>query len=185
VVRVVARGGGADDPVTRLVGTLTGLGVELGAIRGALGPLSTTSPLAGELRELREALLRMMLKISVDLARPDGDEPAQWLAPKLDALAESLKSRDSEAWLAPRLDALVARLAETLRASAEKRAAGGTGDLAPLLAQVRRIEQSLGPIAGAAAEQREGDNVLANKMVQIIELLEQLDARLTDRASPR
>src|SRR5262249_54771825 len=86
-VRQRRMGGGADDPVTRLVGTLSGLGVELGAIRGALGPLATNSPLAQELKELREALLRMMLKISVDLAAREASreptEPADngWIAP--------------------------------------------------------------------------------------------------------
>jgi len=33
-------------------------------------------------------------------------------------------------------------------------------------------------VISAAADQRGGDTLLANKMVQIIELLEQLDARL-------
>jgi hypothetical protein len=54
-------------------------------------------------------------------------------------------------------------------------------DSQQLLAQVRRIEQSLVPVVGAAVEQRAGDTLLANKMVQIIELLEQLDARLSAR----
>jgi hypothetical protein len=37
------------------------------------------------------------------------------------------------------------------------------------------------PVVGAAVEQRAGDQALALKMVQIIELLEQLDARLGGR----
>jgi len=36
-------------------------------------------------------------------------------------------------------------------------------------------------VVGAAVEQRAGDTLLANKTVQIIELLEQLDARLSTR----
>jgi hypothetical protein len=51
-----------------------------------------------------------------------------------------------------------------------------------LLAQVRRIEDTLVPVVGAAVEQRAGDQALALKMVQIIELLEQLDARLGGRS---
>jgi hypothetical protein len=98
-------------------------------------------------------------------------------------------SRDPASWLGPRLDALT----ESLRASAASaahaaRGGGVTGnatgnviDAQQLLAQVRRIEQSLVPVVGAAVEQRAGDTLLANKMVQIIELLEQLDARLSTR----
>ena len=41
-----------------------------------------------------------------------------------------------------------------------------------LLAQVRRIESTLVPVVNAAVQQRESDSVLANKMVQIIELLD-------------
>jgi len=53
-------------------------------------------------------------------------------------------------------------------------------DAKAILAQVRRIEDTLKPVVGAAVEQRAGDTLLANKMVQIIELLEQLDARLSN-----
>ena len=51
-------------------------------------------------------------------------------------------------------------------------------DAAAVAAQIRRIESSLVPVVSAAVDQRAGDTLLANKMVQIIELLEQLDARL-------
>jgi hypothetical protein len=51
-------------------------------------------------------------------------------------------------------------------------------DTQALLAQFRRIEDTLRPVVGAAVEQRAGDTMLANQMVQIIELLEQLGARL-------
>jgi hypothetical protein len=63
--------------------------------------------------------------------------------------------------------------------SAPGSAPGSAIDAQRLLEQVRRIEQSLVPVVGAAVEQRAGDTLLANKMVQIIELLEQLDARLS------
>ena len=132
-------GGGADDPVTRLVGTLSGLGNELGSIQKAL--------------------------------------------------VERVPTPDSEAWLGPRLDALAAWLAETVKTRAATAAAAPTpapfngtassAEAQQLLQQVRRIEQTLVPVVGAAVDQRAGDTLLANKMVQIIELLEQLDARLT------
>jgi hypothetical protein len=53
-------------------------------------------------------------------------------------------------------------------------------DSQALLAQFRRIEDTLRPVVGAAAEQRAGGTLLANQMVQIIELLEQLGARIGD-----
>lgn len=205
-VRQRRMGGAADDPVSRLVGTLSGLGAELGAIRDAVGTANPGAALADELRGLREA---------VDRARPGaavadelrqlrdavaGAAPTADVADELRALREAMlravmrtsaeaASHDPERWLGPRLDAL----AENLRASAASAAHAARGgapaghapgnviDAQQLLAQVRRIEQSLVPVVGAAVEQRAGDTLLANKMVQIIELLEQLDARLSTR----
>ena len=54
-----------------------------------------------------------------------------------------------------------------------------------LLSQIRRLEDTLVPVVGAAVESRAGDQVLAQKMVQIIELLEQLDARISLAFRPR
>ncbi len=171
-VRQRRMGGSADDPVARLVGTISGLGSDL----KSLGP----APLVQEVRELRGALLQALAQQS------PSSEP--WLAPRLDALAEGLEHRDSEAWLGPRLDALAAWLAETFRKHSEPLPATtlkGTGstpaviDAQRLLEQIKRIEQSLVPVINTAVEQRAGDTMLANKMVQIIELLEQLDARLS------
>ncbi len=153
-VRQRRMGGGADDPVTRLVGTLSGLGVELSTIREALGHTSPTE-LTGEVRLLREAILRAVMKTSQEAAE-----------------------RDLEPWLRPRLDTL----AESLRIAGTSKPTGTTSsvpDAGQILAQVRRIEQSLVPVIGNAVEQRAGDTLLANKMVQIIELLESLDARLS------
>ena len=169
-VRQRRMGGAADDPVSRLVGTISGLGSDL----QTLGP----APMVAEVRELREALLRTLAK---PVAAPAAD-PEKWLGPRLDALAEGLEHRDSEAWLGPRLDALAAWLAETFRKHSEPlpaKAGPGVIDAQQLLEQVKRIERSLVPVVGAAVEQRAGDTLLANKMVQIIELLEQLDARLS------
>ena len=220
-VRQRRMGGGTDDPVTRLVGTLSGLGAELGAIHGALAA-NPGAAVAGELRALREIVgaanlhgevaneLRALRDI-VDNANPNAElteevralreavgsaNPNAELTAELRALREAVlrvvtrtsadaASRDPQAWLGPRLDAL----AESMRhaaASATQAARGGhpgPGSVldAQLLQQVRRIEQSLVPVVGAAVEQRAGDTLLANRMVQIIELLEQLDARLSMR----
>jgi hypothetical protein len=151
-VRQRRMGGGDDDPVTRLVGTLSGLGAELGAIKSALTIAAKQA--------------------SADAATRD---PEDWLAPRLDALTESLRAH-------------AARPIEVLAPSHDGNGGNGNGNgnhdkaaAAELLAQVRRIEETLVPVVGAAVEQRAGDQALALKMVQIIELLEQLDARLGGR----
>jgi hypothetical protein len=206
-VRQRRMGGAADDPVTRVVGTLSGLGAELGAIRDAVGSAAPGAALAGELRRLREVVgaaapgaavadeLRA-LREAVAGAAPTAD-----LADELRALREAIlrsvmrtsaeaAAHDPERWLGPRLDALADSLRAAAASAAQSGPTGGsvagsvTGsaiDAQQLLAQVRRIEQSLVPVVGAAVEQRAGDTLLANKMVQIIELLEQLDARLSVR----
>jgi hypothetical protein len=167
-VRQRRMGGSDTDPVVRLMGTLNGLGEELsaigskiGGIDGSRGTAELAREMTRELRELREAMLLAAKKASADAA-----------------------TRDPEAWLAPRLDALAAGLraqAETVNVVDTGGNGHGHRDAEAILAQVRRIETTLGPVVGAALQQREGDQVLANKMVQIIELLEQLDARLALR----
>jgi hypothetical protein len=232
-VRQRRMGGAADDPVSRLVGTLSGLGAELGAIRDAVGSATPGAALTAELRELREVIgsaapmaeltdelraLRQIAGSAAPVSALAGElralreavgaaNPTAEVVDELRALREAMlralvrssaetASHDPERWLGPRLDAL----AESLRAarstahppppghpapSGRSAAAGGLQgtviDAQQLLAQIRRIEQSLVPVVGAAVEQRAGDTLLANKMVQIIELLEQLDARLSPR----
>lgn len=86
------------------------------------------------------------------------------------ALAKGLEARDSETWLGPRLDALAAWLAETFQKHLGKPTTNGSPqviDAEALIRQVRQLEQQIEPLRG-------DNTVLANKMVQIIELLEQL-----------
>jgi len=119
------------------------------------------------LRDLDEAIgtLERHADVVDPAPRPlEGDG----VAPKLDAIADSLPIhaehmcvQASSAPHAPRLG--------TDPGSIEAEA---------LLAQIRRIEDPLLPVVGAAVESRAGDTLLANKMVQIIELLRTLDARL-------
>ncbi|HWU89274.1 MAG TPA: hypothetical protein VN253_18535, partial [Kofleriaceae bacterium] len=163
-VRQRRMGGGGDDPVVRLVGTLSGLGAELSAIGARIGTLAGargTAELVHELRGLRDVIVLAAKQTSADAVRRD---PESWLSPRLDALAESLRAATETAHMAGGVG----------------NAGGGIrrDDAEAILAQVRRIESSLAPVVSAVLQQREGDQVLANKMVQIIELLEQLDARL-------
>jgi hypothetical protein len=89
-VRQRRMGGGADDPVTRLVGTLSGLGVELSAIRTALAAPGPTAELGGEVRALRQAVVSAAQRATADDAA--ARDPEDWLGPKLDALAAGLRS---------------------------------------------------------------------------------------------
>jgi len=186
-------GGGDADPVTRLVGTLTGLGAELEAIKHSIGSIAAASPrsaeLTSEVRGLRGTLLEAAGKAAAAAAAKTAERPAEtswesWLGPRLDALAawlaESHRGRASEieGWLGPRLDALSASMHAAATAAHGARGGDKVIDTQALLAQFRRIEDTLRPVVGAAAEQRAGDTLLANQMVQIIELLEQLGARL-------
>ena len=191
-VRRRRMGGGDADPVTRLVGTLSGLGAELDAIKQAMSQLASARPieLTAEVRELRGALIAAAGKAAERADKAADHTWEGWLGPRLDSLAawlaESNRGRatEMESWLGPRLDALaVAMNAAAKQAAHAPRVGSGSGsdkviDTQALLAQFRRIEDTLRPVVGAAAEQRAGDTLLANKMVQIIELLEQLDARL-------
>jgi hypothetical protein len=116
-----------------------------------------------------------------------GASQESWLGPRLEAtaawLAEAMRGRPNEleSWLGPRLDQLAQRLQALSPPKVEARGTDPGNkilDAEQLLAQVRRIEDTLVPVVGAAVESRAGDTLLANKMVQIIELLEMLDARL-------
>ncbi len=161
-VRQRRMGGSDTDPVVRLMGTLTGLGVELGAIRGALSEQNGAAEVSAELRHLREVMIQATRKTLTDQAERD---PQTWLGPRLDALADGLR----------------AQAARPIEVAVEKPKPDIDIDANAkwLLAQVRRIESTLVPVVTAAAEQRGSDTLLANQMVQIIELLEQLDARLS------
>ena len=192
-VRQRRMGGSEADPVTKLVGTLSGLGADLGSIKDAIAAAKQTD-IATELKQLRGVV---SLAASKSPPPPPPQESAEsWLGPRLDNLAAWLAesrnpsngngTHELQSWLAPRLDAI----AETLRAHAESLRAQphaprlgtdpGLAEIDPdaLLGQIRRIEETLLPVVGAAVESRAGDTLLANKMVQIIELLKSLDARL-------
>jgi hypothetical protein len=80
-------GGGDADPVARLLG---GLGDELAALRGALGESSRTAELTGEIRALREAVVRMAKSATADAAARDVED---WLAPRLDSLTDALQAQ--------------------------------------------------------------------------------------------
>ncbi len=160
-VRQRRMGGNDADPVTKLVGTLSGLSADLDAIKGAIAG-ARQPELTSELVKLRTAVQQAAQRPPAP-PRPPIDSTQNWLAPKLDAIAESLRTH-----------------AEHLRDSAPTRLGTDPGslDAESLMAQIRRIEDSILPVVGAAVEGRAGDTLLANKMVQIIELLQSLDARL-------
>ena len=194
-VRQRRMGGGDADPVTRLVGTLSGLGSdlggELGALRSTIGDGAGTVTLATEVRQLREAMLLAAKSASATAAERD---PEGWLGPRLDALAESLRAQ-LERPLALATPVPAAALPAALPAGHAGNAGNGNGgnggaasdnwEIAELLAQVRRIESSLAPVVSAAVDQRGSDMFLAGKLVKILEMLEDLDARLSKAPARR
>ena len=172
-VRQRRMGGSDADPVTKLAGVMTGiatdLGSSLGAIRTSIDTVGNGSSLNAEIRDLRDAVLHLTKRSTEELATRD---PQHWLGERLDALATSLRA------LAERPQQVEVRQSPLHHGNGGERLPE-SWDAAHLLAQVKRIETFLLPIVKAANEQRENDTVLANKMVQIVELLEQLDARIT------
>nr|HEX4317824.1 DNA repair ATPase [Kofleriaceae bacterium] len=147
-VRQRRMGGGADDPVTRLVGTLSGLGKDITDAIAAAQAMQAAQAV--------EATAQAAARAASQKPPPD---PEQWLGPRLDNLA---------AWLA---DTVRQRPPAQPAAAAPAPAGPSVVDVSHIINHLRRIEASLEPVAGA-------DTVLANKMVQIIELLEQLNAQL-------
>src|SRR5688572_19305766 len=75
-VRQRRRGGSDADPVVRLMGTLDGLGSELGAIRTALSEQNGAREVSQELRELREVMIQAARRTLTDMAARD---PSSWL----------------------------------------------------------------------------------------------------------
>ena len=150
--------------------------LKLAELRGILSP-----DRARRWAEIKSELVRTRR-----MGGSDAD-PATRIAGTLTGIATELGERLSA--LHASLQAIATRPAAppvVLEKVIEKPAAGGivdNWDAAAVAAQIRRIEASLVPVVSAAVDQRAGDTLLANKMVQIIELLEQLDARLARRPS--
>jgi hypothetical protein len=171
-VRQRRMGGGADDPVTRLVGTLSGLSTDLSSIRDAVAN-ARSAELVDELRTGLGSLREVVGNTQQPQLLAEIRNVADTVRQATNHLSAQSAARDPESWLGPRLDNLAAWLADSL-----KHSNGGGGkpsnvvDVSELRAYLQRIEQTLEPVAG-------GDTLLANKMVQIIELLEQLQARLS------
>ncbi len=116
--------------------------------------------LGGELRDLREAVTAAAAQ-----ARPAADAAAG--------------GAGVEAWLAPRLDALAARLAEQLEQPTHVVVRYPTDGISNVLEQqIQLIERSLVPVVQAAIHQRGEDQILSAQVARVIELLEQLDARV-------
>ena len=115
--------------------------------------------IGGELRELRDAVT------AAAAARSPRDAAAG--------------AGDVAAWLGPRLDALAARLDQQLDKPAHVVVRYPTEGVSQVLEQqIQLIERSLVPVVQAAIHQRGEDQILSAQVARVIELLEQLDARV-------
>jgi hypothetical protein len=163
-VRQRRMGGGDDDPVTRLVGTLGGLGAELASIRDgivggfreALGNGQGVSQLAPELRALRDVVAAAAMRASADAAAKD---PEDWLGPRFEALTRAL-----------------AEMRQPVSIEVMNQAPPGVQEL--LEQQILLVEKAVMPVVHAVARDRGDGQALAAQMMQIIELLQDLDARM-------
>jgi hypothetical protein len=159
-VRQRRMGGGDDDPVTRLVGTLGGLGAELASIRDgikeALGNGHGVSQLAPELRALRDVVAAAAMRASADAAAKD---PEDWLGPRFEALTRALSE-----------------MRQPVSIEVQNQAPPGVQEL--LEQQILLVEKAVMPVVHAVARDRGDGQALAAQMMQIIELLQDLDARL-------
>jgi MoxR-like ATPase len=159
-VRQRRMGGGDDDPVTRLVGTLGGLGAELASIRDgikdALGNGHGVGQLAPELRALRDVVAAAAMRASADAAAKD---PEDWLGPRFEALTRAL-----------------AEMRQPVSIEVMNQPPPGVQEL--LEQQILLVEKAIMPVVQAVARDRGDGQALAAQMMQIIELLQDVDARL-------
>lgn len=159
--RVQLQGGGDDDPVVRVTGSITAVGEELAQLKSALSERSTGPRL--------ETLLPALESIANALGRPTPSD----LAPRIDgvsqaisALAQSLSRQAST----PRDDLAPAfeRLGMVLSELAANRQTSVGPDLTPLLEKL----SSLTPASSNAATPVEMDGVLREEMAHQLLLIQ-------------
>jgi hypothetical protein len=173
-VRLKRMGGGDDDPVTRVTGTLSGLSEELSGIRQALTSAMSAVDSARAAQEegtargadgADDAVLSML-----------GSE----LSGIRDVLSSAVAQQGAGGALRPVLDKLGAAL-EALRRPihVEVKAPQGIEEL--LAQQVAIVERTLVPLVKTATQHLHDSQALGQKLIEVVALLEQVDQRLRAR----
>ncbi|MCU0676879.1 MAG: hypothetical protein MUE69_29320, partial [Myxococcota bacterium] len=165
MVRLRTQGGADDDPVTRLTGTLSGLGRELESIRDSI---------------------RDSIRESVDAAtKPEPLGPT--LARLGDALDKLAQPKDLTAALRPTLDALrdtLARL-QSPKVEVKLERVGSDGEDAALVAarlatQAEALERRIAPLVESTSRNVEDTRALHEHIIQLFDLVRRMDAKLRE-----
>jgi hypothetical protein len=169
-VRLKRMGGGEDDPVTRVTGTLSGLSEELSGIRQALVNAMSTMNSA---REAEEGAARGAGGADDAVLSMLGNE----LSGIRDVLSSAVAQQGAGGALRPVLDKLGAAL-EALRRPihVEVKAPQGIEEL--LAQQVAIVERTLVPLVKTATQHLHDSQALGQKLLEVVALLEQVDQRL-------
>jgi len=178
--RVKMMGGGDDDPVTRVTGSLGGLGQQLEAIQDAIGTAVSrmdddekTHALEPTLREIGKALATAGEK--PDPTSEKLEQLTGLLGEHLPALAKREDKGLSEALskLVPALDKIARPELDVYVAN---EAPPGVEEL--LAQQVAIVERTLVPLVRTTTRNLEDGKAIGAKLDQLLLLLEQLDTQL-------
>mgnify|MGYP000856101217 CR=1 FL=1 len=166
MVRLRTQGGADDDPVTRLTGTLSGLGRELESIRDSI---------------------RDSIRESVD-ASPKPEPLGPTLARLGEALDKLAQPKDLTAALRPTLDALRETLTRLQSPKIEvtlERPVGGDGEDTALVAarlatQAEALERRIAPLVESTSRNVEDTRALHEHIIQLFDLVRRMDAKLRE-----
>lgn len=207
-VRLKRMGGGDDDPVTRVTGTLTGLSEELSGIRSALTGSERTERaldgLRGELAGVRQSLDKAAEE-AAKLAAAEYEEvdegesaPESESSQALERLRSELagirqalfatasqrSSQPAQPAMDPNMASVLDRLELALKAvvrplRVEVQTPPAMEEL--LAQQVAIVERTLVPLVRTATQHMHDSQIFGQKLLEVTALLEQVDARLRGR----
>ena len=166
MVRLRTQGGADDDPVTRLTGTLSGLGRELESIGDSIRDSIRDSIQASAAQAPKPEL------IGPTLAR---------LGTALDKLADP---PDLTLALRPTLEALRETLTRIQSPTIEVKVDGGSDDAATVAArlttQAEALERRLAPLVDSTSRNVEDTRALHEHIIQLFDLVRRMDAKLRE-----
>jgi MoxR-like ATPase len=168
-VRLRTQGGADDDPVTRLTGTLGGLGRELEAIRDTI--LGAAERAAEQARRETEAQAK-----ASKAKKPNGAELVAALGPKLDKLEKALERLAN-----PKVEVTVEAPAQPPSPPAS---AGNVATVAAadqLAAQVAILENTLLPLVTSTNQNLEDAKELHDHIIQLLDLVRRMDEKLREK----
>jgi hypothetical protein len=161
-------GGSADDPVARLVGTISGVGSDLQAIRDVIGQ-DRSAPLYAGLEAIREVLHERLQAPPPEKTQPPEDSSVPLHGDDNPRLARARMLAGDEHWLTPYLLRIEAALEALGQPQIEVHAAIPQEIEALLQQQIRVVEQALLPLAQAAATRSEESELALSAVRSLLE----------------